>query len=134
MYVLQILLINEFCSHTNSTYSTHRRWLVICLRWRYTINVPILMCPNNNLVLTCYILINEVNNEIHNLLQFTFTLRVFTGSANPYSSITRQICWCPTMYSCNQWIKKTFIIVIGQCRQLTIQGLLIITQITACSI
>ena len=99
------LLINEFCNHTNSTY---RRWLVIYLRWRYTVNVPILMCPNNNLVLMCYVLVNEVDNKIHNLLQITFSLRVFTGSARPYSSITRQTCWCPTMYSCDQWIKKNF--------------------------
>ena len=99
------LLINEFCSHTNSTYSTYRRWLVIYLRWRYTVTVPTLMCPDNNLVLMCYVLVNEVNNEIHNLLQIT---RVFIGSARPYSSITWQTCWCPTMYSCDQWIKKNF--------------------------
>ena len=31
-------------------------------------------CSNNNFVLTYYILVNKVNNEIHNLLQFTMLL------------------------------------------------------------
>ena len=41
------------------------------LRWRYTIDVPILMCPNINFVLMYYILVNKVSND---LLQFTIHL------------------------------------------------------------
>ena len=41
------------------------------LRWWYTINKPILTWSNNNFVLMYYVLVNKVNNEIHNLLQST---------------------------------------------------------------
>ena len=30
------------------------------------------MCPNNYFVLMYYVLVNEVNNEIHNLLQLLY--------------------------------------------------------------
>ena len=41
------------------------------LRWRYTVDVPILTCPIN-FVLTYNVLVSEVNNEIRNLLHFSY--------------------------------------------------------------
>ena len=57
--------------------------MIILLRWQYTVNVPILMCSNNHAVLTYYILVNEINNEIHNLLQFTILLTKNTHLFEP---------------------------------------------------
>ena len=51
---------------------------IVTLRWWYTVSVPILMCPDNNFVLTYYVLVNEVNNEICNLLIY------YTSSQNTY--------------------------------------------------
>ena len=39
---------------------------------RYTVDIPILTCPNNNFVLTYNVLVSEVNNEIRNLLHFSY--------------------------------------------------------------